>query len=404
MNKQLLRLLACACLLLMAASHPMSVSRMRLNLHDANLDFTWRMQVQTLREVEQLGLDQNQDEQVSNEEIRSQWSALKNYLEEGVNIQSNANDGSFEIAGWQRLNEDIDWLSVHGSVEFSEQPNALTISSNVFYDHGNPDHRLDIELSGLRTTPMSVLLSSKRRSWDFTAPAAFTDYLKFGFTHVLEGYGHLAFLLALLFGIASAGAMLWAVSAFTLAHSITLACSALGFFALAPSIVEPGIAISICLTLWWHRRSTKVHAWRLAMMFGLVHGFGFAGVLGEIGLPSSAKTTALLSFNIGVELGQLLFIVPIALVVLLIKRKTSTTQFSEFSRVTAICLGAFSLKVFCDQVAGTNFFPLAAAFNALIPCLLGLAIARKQWREIFYSYGLFIIYLAGQAIPSMLSS
>jgi len=67
-------------------------------------------------------------------------------------------------------------------------------------------------------------------------------------------------------------------------------------------------------------------------------------------------------------------------------------------------LGAFSLKVFCDQVAGTNFFPLAAAFNALIPCLLGLAIARKQWREIFYSYGLFIIYLAGQAIPSMLSS
>lgn len=101
--------------------------------------------------------------------------------------------------------------------------------------------------------------------------------------------------------------MLWQVTAFTLAHTITLALTIYGVVSLPSTIVEPLIALSIVYVAIENVFTDKLHAWRplVVFCFGLLHGMGFAGVLREIGLPRSEFVPALLAFNIGVELGQL---------------------------------------------------------------------------------------------------
>ena len=104
-------------------------------------------------------------------------------------------------------------------------------------------------------------------------------------------------------------ALLKLVTAFTLAHSLTLAATALGLVAPDPGFVEPAIALSVAyvgLENFFVRDAER--RWRIAFLFGLVHGFGFAGVLGEIALPRAELLPALLAFNLGVELGQLALI------------------------------------------------------------------------------------------------
>jgi hypothetical protein len=130
--------------------------------------------------------------------------------------------------------------------------------------------------------------------------------LKLGVEHILTGGDHLIFLLGLILVGGRLRSLVGVVSAFTLAHSITLALAALSVFAPSPRLIEPAIALSIAyvgvenLFVKDARRR-----WRITFPFGLVHGFGFAGALREIALPRAQVPIALVSFNLGVELGQL---------------------------------------------------------------------------------------------------
>ena len=122
-----------------------------------------------------------------------------------------------------------------------------------------------------------------------------------------KGLDHILFVLGLFLFAASTRTLLLQVSAFTVAHSITLALSLYGVVSLPASIVEPLIALSIAYVAFENLFTSSLRPWRLALVFafGLLHGMGFAGVLSELGLPSSRFLPALLSFNVGVELGQL---------------------------------------------------------------------------------------------------
>ena len=135
-------------------------------------------------------------------------------------------------------------------------------------------------------------------------------YTVLGVEHILTGVDHLLFVIGLLFLVGFSKRLVWTVSAFTLAHSLTLASSALGWLVLRPPPVEATIALSIVLVAGeaLHQRQTLARRWPalLAFLFGLVHGLGFAGALKEIGLPENNLLVALLTFNVGVELGQLL--------------------------------------------------------------------------------------------------
>jgi hypothetical protein len=133
-------------------------------------------------------------------------------------------------------------------------------------------------------------------------------YLRLGFWHIVpEGIDHVLFVLGLFLLSPRLRPLLVQVSAFTAAHTATLALSALGVVRLPPSVVEPLIALSIAYVAVENTLSTTLRPWRVVLVlgFGLLHGLGFAGVLGKLGLPRGDFLTGLLAFNAGVELGQL---------------------------------------------------------------------------------------------------
>jgi len=142
-----------------------------------------------------------------------------------------------------------------------------------------------------------------------------TTYFILGIEHILLGIDHLLFVLALLLIIEGRGRLIGTITAFTLAHSITLVLATLGYVSLPGPPVEAVIALSIALVavdIIRKRRggnpATARWPWMVAFAFGLLHGFGFAGALGDIGLPQQELPLALLFFNVGVEAGQLLFV------------------------------------------------------------------------------------------------
>ena len=137
-------------------------------------------------------------------------------------------------------------------------------------------------------------------------------YLQLGYTHILpKGLDHILFVLALFFASTRLKPLIWQISAFTLAHTLTLALATLGLVSLPASIVEPIIALSIAFVAMENLVFKDMTRWRPALVFGfgLFHGLGFAGVLSELGLPPGQLVPSLLSFNLGVELGQLTIIV-----------------------------------------------------------------------------------------------
>lgn len=137
------------------------------------------------------------------------------------------------------------------------------------------------------------------------------QYLVLGFTHIVPlGLDHILFVLGMFLLTPRVKAVLTQVTAFTVAHSITLGLTMYGLVALSPRIVEPLIALSIAWVAVENLTTTKLRPWRVAVVFafGLLHGMGFAGVLSELGLPRAEFVPALISFNAGVECGQLLVI------------------------------------------------------------------------------------------------
>jgi hydrogenase/urease accessory protein HupE len=160
-------------------------------------------------------------------------------------------------------------------------------------------------------------------------------YFGTGVAHILFGYDHLLFVVALVLLLDRLGAIVRAVTAFTVAHSITLIGTTLGFFGLPQRPVESVIALSIMFLAVEiikkqpeAPRLSERAPWLVAFVFGLLHGFGFAGALKEIGLPESDVPMALLSFNLGVEAGQLLIV--LACLVTLFAIRWLAHQYQKF--------------------------------------------------------------------------
>ncbi|MEL6252062.1 MAG: HupE/UreJ family protein [Bacteroidota bacterium] len=152
-------------------------------------------------------------------------------------------------------------------------------------------------------------------------------YLMLGVEHILEGYDHLLFVLGLLLILSGFGTLLKTITSFTIAHSITLAIAAMGWFSLPQAPVEAVVALSILFLAKEYLRLLEgepslsaQYPWLIAFAFGLLHGFGFAGALQEIGFPQQDVPLALFTFNVGVELGQILFVAFVYLLLFLLKK------------------------------------------------------------------------------------
>lgn len=207
-------------------------------------------------------------------------------------------------------------------VEMVLQCSAKGLSGKSIYIEG-------IEKS-LREVVVRVILDEREATYilkasnpslsideNFSPKNVVAGYISMGISHILNGIDHLFFVLALIFLVANLKSLVKAITAFTISHSLTLIGTVMGWFYLPVPFVEALIALSIFfLAIEMTRKRvgknslTIAKPWLPAFGFGLVHGFGFASAITIVGLPSSDIAIALLSFNVGVEIGQLIFVIP----------------------------------------------------------------------------------------------
>lgn len=166
-------------------------------------------------------------------------------------------------------------------------------------------------LTLLLTVGGAGILSAHTIDYDLaslSATGVAWEYFKLGYTHILPlGLDHILFVLSLFLLSTRLKTIIWQATAFTIAHSITLGLAMYGYIEPLPSVIEPIIALSIFFVAMENLLVRELKPGRIAIVFGfgLVHGMGFAGALTQLGLPPSAYLTSLLSFNLGVEFGQL---------------------------------------------------------------------------------------------------
>lgn len=218
--------------------------------------------------------------------------------------------------------------------------------------------RLDGTTQVIRLTPSapSFVVAGAPRALEVAR-----TYLMLGVEHILLGIDHLLFVLALLILVKGTRRLIATVTAFTLAHSLTLAGATLGFVHVPGPPVEAAIALSIVFVAAEiiHSRQgnaslTERFPWVVAFTFGLLHGFGFASALSEVGLPQSAVPVALLFFNAGVEVGQLLFIATVFAAIALarqVTRRAGVPQPAWAWRVPPYVIGSIAMFWVIQRIA-----------------------------------------------------
>jgi HupE / UreJ protein len=220
------------------------------------------------------------------------------------------------------------------------------------YPRGNPALPLAVRLQPLQGEDRWQVLPPDQLHWSAPpAPrwqATLFQYLRLGMEHILRGADHLLFVTGLILLAATWRRILVVVTGFTLAHSLTLGLAAAGVIAPPVAATEAVIALSILFLAYELGRPgqdslTKRRPVWVAAGFGLLHGLGFAAVLVELGLPQGQRVTALAAFNVGVELGQLMFIAALAAMVQFLRRVDS--EAGRLSAVTLQRLGTYVIGV-----------------------------------------------------------
>lgn len=319
-----------------AQAHVASNSFLTLKVEDAHLEGTLELAV---RDAEiAVGLDGNHDGKVTWGEVRASQGALVAYLRGHLRLSASTGSCALQF-GSIEVNERIDgnylWQPFTASCPSSVR--RLTIDYRIL-DEEDPSHRGLLTLLAQAGGQTAVLGGATgAQTFDLRHPAlwaASIEYLQAGIWHIWSGIDHLLFLLSLLLpavlqrrghrwqAVPQAAPaffnILKVVTAFTLAHSITLSLAAFDVLHLPTRLTESAIAASIILGALNNVFPIVTEArWRIAFAFGLLHGFGFAAVLSEMGLPQGARLVSLVSFNLGVEAGQLavvLAVMPLAYV------------------------------------------------------------------------------------------
>lgn len=322
-------------LILALASHPDSISSTRIEVEGRHARLALRSEERTF--LEAAPVDRDGDGRLSAAELRAGAWTLADCVREHYRVEAlfegaapapcpldfvglhGVENGSGLLAGKRAL--ELDW-----TFELPADCQGLRVRSDLFVET-NPLHRDQCEIVWNGAEPALRLLWSEDPEWSFlpaaARPGVVRQFLGLGIEHILGGYDHLAFLLALVVASRALSSLLWVVSSFTLAHSLSLGCAAQGWVVPPARAVEVVIALSIvfvALRNLFEREPRRL--WPEAFGFGLVHGLGFAGALAETLAAQPQKLRALFGFNLGVELGQLA-VVCVAVLLLALLRRTA---------------------------------------------------------------------------------
>jgi hypothetical protein len=317
--------------------HPNSISKSVIAVHGSALRHELRCQTASLLEV--IPADTNEDGFLDDEELHAARADIEAYVadhyvlrtgtggpsvDDGVVLTSallSLSAGKPEVGAFASNQ----WIDLVFQVHHDELLEDLMLEVTLFKDT-SPDHRDLCELTWNDDQPWETLfwMSASRKYFQPDNPPVgrgLSDWVRMGVDHILGGWDHLAFVIALIVAAGGVASVAGVVTAFTLAHSVTLALAATNVLVLPTAPVEAAIALSIAWVGFATLISRAPRArWPEAFVFGLVHGLGFAGFLGEALYGEPRRLVPLLGFNLGVEAGQLL-VVLLAVVVLWIVRR-----------------------------------------------------------------------------------
>ena len=263
-------------------------------------------------DMKQLGLDTNGDGQMFYEEMEAGLPEVSDFASRQFRVSINGEavsllTGSADVSPDNKGNI---FAVLYFGAPLVSAPEQVDVEVDFFGQFGD-DHKCiaKVLLPGKPLEQAVFSAGEARQSFHAEREKSLLEqaiaFVWLGVEHILIGYDHILFLLALIAVGGQLKGLVKIVTAFTVAHSITLCLAALEIVMLPAQWVEAGIALSIAyvaLENFWLQQSQ--HRWVLTFIFGLVHGFGFANVLRELGLPTEGLVVSLLSFNIGVELGQ----------------------------------------------------------------------------------------------------
>jgi len=350
----------------LACAHKQSDSYLTLLLDERRpmIQGQWDIALRDLDFI--IGLDANADDAITWGEVKARSNAIAAYALQRLRLQSVTPSIRNECPTQMHellIDEHVDgvYAVVRFSAECSTAPEQLAIDYGLFFAV-DPNHRGLVlvrsdhfdQTVALSTHKHSVVLNTRVKD----APAQVRSFISEGIAHIWDGYDHVAFLLTLLLPavvVRQSGSwqgrtslresfsdVLKVVTSFTVAHSITLSLAAVGVIQLPSRIVETAIAVSVllgALNILYpivHKRR-----WAIALLFGLVHGLGFASVLADLGLPSNGLVLALLGFNVGVELGQVAIVAAVMPAIYLCRDTAFYRLFLSASAAAISCLAIY---------------------------------------------------------------
>ncbi len=355
-------------LLFATGTHPESLSRTRIRVEGARAEVELRFQALSLIEVRP-ELDLSRDGYLDEQELAAARTEVEAYLRASLRLASIEAEHEQPLAGTlvSIVPEDparlgaFELQSVVALLAF-ECPRpleGLVVESRLFHET-NPWHKDLCALTWNADEPVPHTFEGAETRWVFEPahvrrPGVLASFVHLGITHILgtwehplAGSDHLAFLLALLVASRCVRTLIGVVTAFTVAHSLTLGAAALGWVHVPSRFVELAIALSIAYVACDNllRKSAR-NPWLEAFLFGLLHGLGFAGFLAAALAGEPLILTALLGFNVGVELGQLAFVLACVLLVVLFfrGRRRQAAEGSEQGIVPARARNVVSIFV-----------------------------------------------------------
>jgi hydrogenase/urease accessory protein HupE len=348
-------------------AHNPDTSYVRVELSEDWVRTKFTFDLSVLSQV--VPLDQNGDGEIAFAEFDRGIPQIRKLLRESVQFEINeyADDfGEFDPPIWPAETASVSYADlgttlVHFpfSKRVQELPESVTLVFGFF------------DRLGDRHTVLGTFVQPSQPDyevifrWDEPDFLFFTEYdappqdrmlefLWLGVEHILLGYDHILFLLALIV-VDRFSTLLKIITSFTVAHTITLILATLEIVSIPPRLVESAIAATIVYVAIENLASKKTnHRWLLTFFFGLVHGFGFANVLRELNLPTAGMVRCLLSFNVGVELGQIALVAPIWP---LWKWVSRTRAGDKVKAVLSILIGLCGLAWLLDRVFALGLMP-----------------------------------------------
>lgn len=352
------------------AAHEANDSFIQLSEMEAGFQVAWEVSISDLDFL--IGLDNDLDGNITRRDLASMKPTIEEAMLPSLSVAAAGQQCRFEnteIKVTERAS--APYLSLHFLADCPAGTNSVVVAYDFMFET-DLSHKSIVQL--VKSGQSSVLVASPENrilAFDHLSASGslrtFGDFYLSGIDHILEGYDHIAFLLVLVFGLLLTsyrqvtpwkGVLLETVktlSAFTVAHAITITLAQLELVHISGWIVESAIALSIVVAVvdsFWSFLGRR--KWLVGFVFGLIHGVGFAGALGSVGLDGTSLVVALVGFNAGIETGQLLLA---GITILLFWTARTKPRFQEQALVAGLSI-AFLLGVywFWERVSGSGIW------------------------------------------------